>query len=493
MSTDARHPLSQPRRAVVLALTALVALSGACVHQPRRTPDLRAIFASARERSGKTPIIVIHGTLGSELVNPATSERVWPSARRSKDDDIDLPISTDIPSNRDSLAPSRILDTTRLSLLLPEVKVYADLLVTLEQTAGYRRADIDNPPPDGATDTFYVFNYDWRRDNAENARLLAYKILDLKRRLGRPRMKFNILAHSMGALIARYYALYGSQEPGDSAVPDWRGGANISRLLLVGAPNQGSMDSLRSLIEGYNYYGGNIKRRNLFNKLDSDLIFSLPSVYQLLPHAGTEYYVDDALRLVPMDLYDTKTWEQFGWSIYGEQHRSRRRDRFGPEADARAREEEAFLAAVLARAKLFHAALQRAPVAKRSFGFFVFGGDCEPTLRAPFIGRVKGERRTVFVARRVVDGNHWINRKDLLARMFAPGDGRVTRRSLLIEEERRNGHGLFASALDIDYAVFTCELHGDLPNNGSMQNNILSILVTDVTEEERLIDPAVAR
>ena len=28
-----------------------------------------------------------------------------------------------------------------------------------------------------------------------------------------------------------------------------------------------------------------------------------------------------------------------------------------------------------------------------------------------------------------------------------------------------------------------CELHGDLPNNGQMQNNILTILVTDTTSE----------
>ena len=65
--------------------------------------------------------------------------------------------------------------------------------------------------------------------------------------------------------------------------------------------------------------------------------------------------------------------------------------------------------------------------------------------------------------------------------MQAPGDGRVTRASLLAELREPTDGGLFPSSLDIDYAVFACELHGDLPNNGELQNNILSILVTDTT------------
>jgi pimeloyl-ACP methyl ester carboxylesterase len=475
------------KRVALGALVVLMCVPAVGCIKARRTPDLPVIFARAKNRVGKTPIIIVPGILGSQIVNAQTREVVWPSTDRSKVDDVDLPISLDFEANRDGLVALDILDTTKLSILLPEVKVYSDLLLALEQSAGYRRASLDDPPADGDSDVFYVFHYDWRRDNAETARLLARKVDALKARLGRPDLKFNILAHSMGGLVARHYAMYGDKdtEKDPDAAPDWSGGANISRLLLLGVPNHGSMDALRSLVEGYNYYGGDVKRSRLFNKLDAGLIASLPSVYQLLPHSGTEVYLTASLSYAPLDLYDTATWRTNGWGVYDREHRKRVTKRYGEGAEERLRGEEAFLDAVLARAKRFHASLERPPTTPRPFGLFLFGGDCEPTLRAPLVLETKGRRTTVFRGQRVRVGRRSIDREKVAALMFAPGDGRVTRASLLAEEEHRNDHELFPSSLGIDYAVFTCELHGDLPNNSSLQDNVLSILVTDVSREQR--------
>lgn len=470
------------QRGAVLSLLVAVAMTAVGCLKPRKGPNLPRIFAEAREYVGKAPIIVIPGALGSQLVNPATGKVIWPSADRDGVDDVDLPISTDLASNRDDLVATRIVDTTDLSLLLPEVRVYVDLLNTLESTAGYKRRSIDAPSPDGASDAYYVFSYDWRRDNVENARLLARKVDALKTTLNRPDLKFNIIAHSMGGLIARYYAMYGGRDAiADGQPPDWSGGANISRLLLVGTPNRGAMDAFRSLVEGYNYYGGDVKRRGYFNKLDSDLLFSLPSIYQLLPFSHAELRVTARLRLEPVDLYDPKVWAENGWSIYEPRRRSRIAKRFGPDAERRLKEEEAFLGAVLTHAQAFHDALERKAPNRRPFGLFLFGGDCEPTLRAPLVVVKDGRPRTYFRSKDVTLGAVRLDRKRLAELMFAPGDGRVTRTSLLAEMEERIGGGLFPSALDIDYAVFACELHGDLPNNNELQNNILSILVTDTT------------
>lgn len=473
-------------RAIAVVLLVLVTLGGVSCARSARKPNLARIFEPARRSSGKMPIIVIPGALGSQLVDPRTGRIVWPSADRYKDDELDLPISTDLASNRDGLIAARIVDTTKLSILLPEIRVYRDLLRALEDVAGYRPGSMDLPPADGATDTYYIFSYDWRQDNVENARLLARKIEGLKSELGRPDLRFNVLAHSMGGLIARYYAMYGDRDldalPVDG--PDWRGGGSIHRLLLVGTPNRGVMDALRSLVEGYNYYGGNVKRSKLFNKLDADLVFSMPSVYQLLPFPGSGAIINERLERRPVNLLDLSVWRENAWSIFAEQHRKRTLKKLGTTAStARLAEEEAFLAAVLQRARLFQESLERKPASPRPFALYVFGGDCEATLQAPLV--VPGDRapRTAFLARNVRVGRAVLNKRRLLDLMFAPGDGRVTRGSLIAESSGASGGSPMQSDLGFDHVVFGCQEHGELPNNSEMQNNILSVIVNDSLAE----------
>jgi hypothetical protein len=57
--------------------------------------------------------------------------------------------------------------------------------------------------------------------------------------------------------------------------------------------------------------------------------------------------------------------------------------------------------------------------------------------------------------------------------MYAPGDGRVTRTSLL-------GVGGNSLNLSLAYAVFGCDLHGQLQRNKILQDNALSAIVAEV-------------
>ena len=57
----------------------------------------------------------------------------------------------------------------------------------------------------------------------------------------------------MGGLIARYYLMYGGADVLDetAAQVTWAGAANVNKLILVGVPNEGTMEALRALVEGY--------------------------------------------------------------------------------------------------------------------------------------------------------------------------------------------------------------------------------------------------
>jgi len=411
---------------------------------------------------------VIPGILGTELINPKTRETVWPSAFRTSQEG--LPISPDLTANRDDLIPGKIIETVKLARVLPEVYVYRDLLVALRRYAGYRDGDWNNPAADGYQDTFYVFPYDWRQDNVSNARELIRRISQLKTRLQRPDLKFNIVAHSMGGLIARYAAMYGDADlpPGDGPIqPTWQGAAHISKIVMLGVPNEGSTDAFATLVEGYSITEGLRRRVPLLNKLTAEDVVSAPAVFQLMPHASAVRFLDENLQPLTVDLYDQEVWKRYGWSVIYSSPDFRRNH---------AGDLDAYLAAALQRARRFHEALDAMRPENTPVILLAIGGDCEETLNSPVILRDQKRNRWVTLTRpreyRTSSGTK-ISKRRATDAMYAPGDGRVTRESLL-------GENIFKSLSR--YAVFGCDLHGQLPRNPSLQDNALTAIVNEVIQ-----------
>jgi pimeloyl-ACP methyl ester carboxylesterase len=475
-----------------LLITFFLPLSG-CIGARRSKPNLERIFADARARTGKRPLIVIPGVLGSQLVNYETGEVVWPSAFRSSDDGLSLPVSSNLARNVDNLVARKIVDTARLAKLAPEVYVYHEMLVALRSYGGYKEGDWNNPGADGDRDTFYVFPYDWRRDNVETARDLIERVETLKRKLHRPDLRFNILAHSMGGLVARYAAMYGNTDlppEGQEPKPTWAGAAHINRIVMFGTPNEGSADAFSTLIEGYSVTEGLRRRIPLLNKLSSEDIFTAPSVFQLLPHRTATHFLDENLQPVEIDLYDPAIWRRYGWSPvtdpeYRERFvKGRTRGDNAPFKGGSLEDLDAYFAFVLNRARRFHEALdvitEATPVQ-----LLAFGGDCEDTLLAPVILYNQKKQRWLTLTRprefRTTAGR-LVSLKEATAAMSAPGDGRVTRRSLLAEglTGGNNNKSLFGTPLPIIYAVFACDLHGEVQNNKTLLDNALTALVTEV-------------
>lgn len=476
---------------IVLIIAQAIILPGCGA---RRTPNLERIFAPARARKDKLPVIVIPGILGSQLMNRRTREVVWPSAFRSSTDGLSLPTTPDLASNRDELVAERIVETAKLARLAPDIYVYYELLNALRRFGNYRDGDWDNPPADGDRDTFYVFPYDWRRDNVESAQLLFRRVEELKRKLGRPDLRFNIVAHSMGGLVARYAAMYGDADlpEGDAPPqPTWAGARHINKIFMFGTPNEGTMEAFATLLEGYSINEGLRRRVRLFNKLSREDAVTIPSIFQLLPHREAVRLLDQNLQPLEVDFYDPGAWRKYQWSPinnveFRERYaRGRVRDEESAPHRATLAELDAYFAVVLRRARRFHAALDAHAPETTPVALYVFGGDCEETLNSPVILRdeKRGRWLTLTGPRELRDAatGRKIKRREVTRAMYEPGDGRVTRRSLLGERpDAPRRSPFFNTPLPIAYGVFACDFHSDLQSNKTLQDNALTLLINEV-------------
>ena len=436
-------------------------------------------------RTGKPPVIVIPGILGSELINTRTGEKVWPSAFRTSEEG--LPMTPNLAANRDDLVPGKIIETVRLARVLPEVYVYRDLLEALRHYAGYREGDWNNPGSEGGHDTFYVFAYDWRKDNVTNAMELVQKIDRLKDTLRQPNLKFNVIAHSMGGLIARYAAMYGAQDlPSDGSLPqlNWSGARDISKIVMIGVPNEGSADAFATLVEGYSITEGLRRRVPLLNKLTAEDAVRTPAVFQLLPHEGSVTFLDENLDVVALDLYDPAVWKKYSWTpIFSDSFRRRSSNHQNSATDSHPAKDgdlDEYLAATLRRTRQFHQALDAGINLNQPVTLLAIGGDCEETLNAPVIIRDAKENRwlTLIRPREFINASGTkISRQRVTEAMYAPGDGRVTRKSLLGETVLNVAGAATQVRLTLTYAVFGCDLHGQLQRNKTLQDNALTALV----------------
>ncbi len=394
-----------PFLAGVLATGAGWVVSHALSGRRRRFLDPRLIRHGSSAGKRLTPVVVVPGIMGSGLCRP-DGTRVWLNLRNAIGHfNLSLPRSLPLCDNKDDLEPGNLLVGTdaRMPRMFGFTEYY-DLLEILE-AAGFRLA-VTAMPDDPV---YHVFTYDWRRDLVEAARRLHEMLERLADERSDPDARFNLVAHSMGGLVARYYLRYGTAEPSADQPVTWAGARRIRNLVVVATPSGGAIHSLEALL-----YGSRVGIS--YTTLAAPVIASMPSVYQLLPPRGVPSLVDHNLEPLRSDLLDVATWRRFGW---------------GPFAPAAVRrlsgftEEEAetcepFMASVLDRAAALHRALDRVPETPCPTRVLAVGGDCLPTIARALVPAKEGLPPR-FEPR---------NRREADA-MFEAGDGRVTRASLL--------------------------------------------------------------
>ncbi len=467
-------------RFVCLAVCLFILMvSSTSIVLAQKEPNLSQIYKDAKSRKGKRPIIIIPGILGSELVNKDTGEVVWFSVGRSAGDDLRLPIALKLKLSRDNLVPRDVLRTIELKLL-PDQKVYSQLIETLRTYGGYEEAKWDAPPKN-LEDKFFVFPYDWRRDNVETAHILLKKIDKLRAKSKRPNVKFNILAHSMGGLITRYAAMYGKSDlPRGRPVPNWAGERYFSKIFLFGTPNEGSASALETILNGRSSLGGSTNLPFVRNLSPVD-IATMPSIFQLLPHRGTTRFYDEDLKPLKVDLYNIETWKKYKWAIFEKE------ENFKEFSEAEAGRFEQYFEIVLQRARKFHEALDVSSSKRTSMGIFIVGSDCKPTLDAMVIYRDQKHHKWITLTHPHSFRNSKgikITKKQLKKVLMKPGDGQVTRSSLLAETlaGSRRKSNLFDSALPLTYVLFICENHREITSNPTVQNNVLTALISEASQ-----------
>ncbi len=474
------------RKLATIAMIALFSIASFAqekvTEKPGASPETKP-KEPVSEKRGRPPVIIIPGLVGSELINQKTGDKVWFDIGRAKDDDIRLPISPIIDQNRDNLVPGDILREIQLIRLTPKIDIYQKFIKSM-QNDGFTEGKIDSPPEDGFSDTFYVFPYDWRLDNVHNAKELLKTIDEIRAKLKRPELKFDVIAHSMGGLITRYALMYGKAELSRKPMrPTWTGASYFNNIMLVATPNGGSLPSLDSLLNGFSLFGSGKINIPFVRNLSKFDLFTIPSIYQLLPHDGMVRAFDENLKPLKVDVYNVATWKKYGWLAFKD------KDFAGKFSEAERSSASSYFEAVLLRAKLFQAALSAKPAAKNPVPIYYLGSECKQTIDGMIIYMDKKENRwkTQFDADSFTkrDGTK-MSKEQLEKIIFSPGDGVVSKRSLLASIKSIGKLDNPRSGLVNDLTI-VCGEHNRLTGEEGIDKSLLSVLNLSV---KSMIDKA---
>ncbi len=239
--------------------------------------------------TAKTPVIIIPGIMGSYLNRDyGDKSEIWPSISNlllSITDHFldDLALNFDGSENIEyPMKSGDIIRKTTVGILgLNYTSDTFDGLIQELTTNGYEE-DKD----------LFVFPYDWRKDNAENAGLLKNKIDEILATTSAT--KVDIVAHSMGGLLAKSYIAQ-------------NGTSTIDKIIFIGTPHLGAPKAYKALM-----YGDDMGIRFGFSILyPAEVKYisqNMPGVFELLP---SKKYIDTNSNAYIYDGINKKDWLSF--------------------------------------------------------------------------------------------------------------------------------------------------------------------------------------
>lgn len=237
---------------------------------PQRNFALAGFFGAVE------PLVFIPGIAGSELRLNGT--QLWPTVKSA-----DL-ANLNLRTGAVGIIATDIIRTATVSLYPTgqKSKILYQPLVDHFTAQGYIAFPLGGSPANMTTNfptiaqaqqtkpTFFPFPYDWRYSNSTQTALLHQYISNIRQLHGGA--KVNIVAHSMGGLIARRYMLdYGAND--------------IDHLVTVGSPLWGAPKAIYQRLNGGFFedvlFGSLIEAFDRTAEIDAFSSFS--SIYELMP------------------------------------------------------------------------------------------------------------------------------------------------------------------------------------------------------------------
>jgi pimeloyl-ACP methyl ester carboxylesterase len=450
----------------LLLLAALVALAGCAPDIVR--PDLKRLYSATQQSVSQPPVIVVHGVLGAKLRDTRTGAEIWPGgiSKLAFSEFRDLALEIDpatLEPKPGGADPYALFDR------VAGQDFYGEIIRTLADAGGYVEGHAGEAPGDKRK-RYYVFLYDWRQDNVKSVRRLDALIEQIRADYGDPSLKPDIVAHSNGGLVSRYYARYGTADvcDGDEFPVSQSGAKKIRRLVLLGTPNFGSVSAVEGFIAG---------TKLGFRSIPPEVLVTMPSAYQLFPHYLNNWLIDAHGKELDRDLFDVEIWRRFEWAVFDPVVRARVLAQYPDRAQGEAQLAllEKYFEKHLERGRRFMWSLS-VEEPEKGVAPIVLGGDCELTPARLVVEEVDGDSVLRLWPQQVKNRVPGVDYERL---MLEPGDGTVTKASLLAREALDPTVPRHEwSHFPLSYAFFICERHDKLTGNSTFQDNLLQALLS---------------
>ncbi len=399
-----------------------------------------------------TPVILIPGVLGSRLTRGPGGAEAWPGSTRKllTSGYAELALRVDpetLEPLDDGLVASGLFDAAAGQ------DFYGRIVRELSEAGGYRIATpgerLERPES-----RLYLFPYDWRQDNVVTAGKLDRFIEQIRADYGDPGLRVDIIAHSMGGLVVRYYERYGTADvlDGNTFNVTGAGAAKLRRVVLLGTPSQGTVNAVHSFLNGY---------RVALSRLPTEGVALMPALYQLFPHPLVDWVVDINGQALRRDLFDVRTWRQYEWSIFnpGVRRRVQRQSAMWPKQAVL----ERWFEKQLARSRRFVWSLMVPTGEVGLIDPLLLGGDCIPTPRRLVVEHFEGHALARLRPEQIARPRPGIDYDSL---MYESGDGSVTKSSLFARQRLQPEMPRHEQEpLEPGRSMLLCERHDELTSN----------------------------